>query len=178
MKRLGAILAGGRASRFGSDKALAQWRGRALIDHAVAALLPAVDAVVICGRPHGDWPWVSDRPAPELGPLGGLCAALAYAGAHGFDRVVTLPCDVPLAPAPLLDDLCARAPAFLDAMPVIGGWPAQLAPALDAFIAGGSRAMRAWASHVGAEAVQAAPPPNINYLADLAALDNEPAAAQ
>src|SRR3546814_3555756 len=40
VKTLGAVLAGGRSSRFGSDKALAMLGGRTLLDHAQAALRP------------------------------------------------------------------------------------------------------------------------------------------
>ena len=45
MKLLGAILAGGRSSRFGSDKAFALLNGKPLIDHVIAALAAQTDAV-------------------------------------------------------------------------------------------------------------------------------------
>ncbi|MFM2236672.1 MAG: MobA-like transferase domain, partial [Pseudomonadota bacterium] len=38
MKRLGAIIAGGKATRFGSDKAAAQLNGRPLIEHVAYGL--------------------------------------------------------------------------------------------------------------------------------------------
>ena len=47
---LGAILAGGQARRFGSDKAQALWRGRRLIDHVADALGSQTTALVVCGR--------------------------------------------------------------------------------------------------------------------------------
>ena len=52
MSRLGAVIAGGRSSRFGSDKAMALWQGRPLIDHAIDRLvmnaqLMGADAVVM-----------------------------------------------------------------------------------------------------------------------------------
>lgn len=50
MRLLGAILAGGRSRRFGTDKAVAQWNGAPLLAHCVAALSPQVDHVVLCGR--------------------------------------------------------------------------------------------------------------------------------
>ena len=64
---LGAVLAGGRSSRFGSDKAAAMFRDRTLADHAAAAIAPFVEAVVRVG---GDG--VPDVPRPGLGPLGGI----------------------------------------------------------------------------------------------------------
>ncbi|WP_294262238.1 molybdenum cofactor guanylyltransferase [uncultured Sphingomonas sp.] len=166
---LGAVLAGGRASRFGGDKGAALFEGRALIDHALSALGRHCDALVVVGR---GWPGtasVPDRPAPDLGPLGGLAGALHHAHAIGAGRVLTLGCDTPLVPDALLADLAAReTPAFLEDLPVIGIWPASLSPLLDAFVATDTRrSVRGWAARCGAEALAAPPLPNINTPADL-----------
>lgn len=81
MRLLGAILAGGAATRFGSDKGSgALIGGRALIDHVADALRPQVATLVVCGRHWPGLEGLADRPASGLGPLGGLCAALAHAG--------------------------------------------------------------------------------------------------
>lgn len=168
MKLLGAVLAGGQSRRFGSDKALALLDGKPLIEHAIASLLPQCDAVIVCGREWGDW--VPDRPAPGLGPLGGINAALHCAAARGFDAVLTTACDTPLLPADIGARLAAAGPAaFLENMPVIGLWPVALAPALDAYLARSTdRSVRGWAKH--AEVVPSALDksiPNVNSLADL-----------
>src|SRR5687768_5356431 len=47
---LGAVLAGGQSSRFGSDKALAELDGRTLIARAVDALAGWCEYVVAVGR--------------------------------------------------------------------------------------------------------------------------------
>lgn len=176
MRTLGAVLAGGRATRFGSDKALAEWRGRALIDHVVDLLAAEVDAVAVCGRTYRGLLALPDRPAPGLGPLAALNAALHHAAAHGFDRVLTLPCDVPAAAPALLRRLLASDGAvFVAAMPVIGVWPASRAAALDAHLAaGGTRSIRGWAAAIGAAGLPLAPgeaPVNVNRPDELAALD-------
>lgn len=169
MRLLGAVLAGGQSRRFGSDKALAHWRGRTLADHVAAALSTHVEEVVICGR------GLPDRPAPGLGPLGGINAALAHAAAHGFDRVLVAPCDTPLLNEPLLARLAAiEGAAFLTDLPVIGSWPATLGPQLDDWLAtGGDRSVRAWARAVGATPLVVATgevPMNVNTTGDLARL--------
>src|SRR3546814_13659705 len=58
---LGAIIAGGAARRFGSDKALADLGGRRLIDHAADVLRGTVGALVVCGRELAGWTCLTDR---------------------------------------------------------------------------------------------------------------------
>jgi molybdopterin-guanine dinucleotide biosynthesis protein A len=163
VRRLGAILAGGQSRRFGSDKAVAIVGGRTLIDRVAAALAPQVDAIVVVGRE------LADRPAPGLGPLGGLCAALDHARAHGFDAVLTAGCDVLPVPADLAVRL-APGPAVIDGQPLFGLWPATLAARLDAHLAaGGDRSLRRWVAATGARRVAlAAALFNLNTPADLA----------
>lgn len=149
---LGAVLAGGRSSRFGSDKALALLEGRPLIDHVVAALAPQVDAVVICGRRDPARRALDDRPGPGLGPLGGLNAALHHARAEGFALVLTAGCDMPGFCPDVRAALMGHAPAVLAGQQLVGLWPAELAPALDAFLAtSNDRSIRAWMRHCGAQ---------------------------
>jgi molybdenum cofactor guanylyltransferase len=177
MHILGAIVAGGTARRFGSDKALAVLNGRALIDHAADALTPHVSHVVMCGRLHGRLVSLTDRPAPGLGPLGALNAALAHAQARGFDGVLTIGCDMPLFPAALAQQLIGDGPAIVAGQHLMGWWPATLAATIDAYVTAAlnphaDRSMRGWVAHVGARIVDHgdAVLPNINTPADLAAL--------
>ena len=166
---MGAILAGGRATRFGADKALAQWRGRPLIAHAAEALRPWVDELAVCGREWGGLPSVADVPSPGQGPLGGLAGALAHAEAHGFDAVLTIACDTVEVPGDLFERLTRRAPSYCEDAPVLAYWPATLAGALRARLgAGEERSLKGWARAVGALPVAAgAPIRNVNTFADL-----------
>lgn len=168
---LGAILAGGQSTRFGADKALADYRGRPLIAHVAERLLEQVGTVLIAGRAWGAFPSVADHPAPGLGPLGGLCAALRYARDHGYRDVLVTSCDTPILPA----DLAVRlrpSPSHVSGLPVIGMWPAALADRLEAhLLEGAHRSMRAWIAATGARAVPVHPAiPNINRPGDLARL--------
>jgi len=170
---LGAILAGGRSTRFGSDKALATLDGRALIDRVADALGPQVDALVVVGRSHASLPSIPDRPAPDLGPLGGIAAALHHATANGFAQVLTVPCDAPFLPADLRQQLSDAGPAaHLIDSPVVGWWPAGAGTALDALLAdGGSRSVRAFADRIGAASAAGSNEiANINTPDDLALL--------
>lgn len=163
MTTLGAVLAGGRSSRFGSDKALAMLDGRTLLDHTFAALRPHCDAVIVVGR--GD---IADWPRPDMGPLGGIAGALRHAADHGFDQLLTAPVDCVSLPGDLRT-LLEPAPAFLETQPVIGLWPVAALPELQAMVEDGrDLAVKAYARRISARAVRSDfVPPNINRTADL-----------
>ena len=151
MRVLGAVLAGGRSRRFGSDKAAALLGGRPLLDHVVEALVPQVDAIVVCGRRHPTLSVLGDRPGPDLGPLGGLNAALHHAAAQGFELVLTAGCDMPGFDRDILATLQGHEPAVLLGQQVVGLWPAALAPRLDDYLASATDfSIRAWMREVGA----------------------------
>ena len=146
MRILGAVLAGGRSSRFGSDKAEADWRGRTLADHAAEAIRPYVDAVVRVGGLDG----VPDLPRAGLGPLGGIAGALDHAAAHGYDSVLTIACDMPRLPVDLVEALLRRAPAYCADAPVLGHWLSALGAQAMAYAEGEDRSVIGWARSVGA----------------------------
>jgi molybdopterin-guanine dinucleotide biosynthesis protein A len=165
-RRLGAILAGGAARRFGSDKALALHDGKPLIAHVADALLAQCDALVICGRDWGGHLCVADRPTAGLGPMGGLCAALDHALANGFDDVLSAPCDllgVEGASAQL-----RPGPAVAEGQWLLGLWPSALGPRLSALLlAEGAIPARRWVAVSGAAARPVTGLRNINRPSDL-----------
>lgn len=170
MRLLGALVAGGRASRFGSDKALALLAGRPLIAWAADVVAPYCAGTVVCGREWGGLVSVADVPLTDLGPLGGLAGALGYAEAHGFDAVVSIGCDMPWVPDGLVAALVAARPAWCGDAPVLGCWPSSLAQPLRAHLeSSGDRSVRRWGASVGGVAV-ASPSslPNLNTPGDLA----------
>lgn len=182
---LGAILAGGQSRRFGSDKAAAPYGKTTLIEHVAGLLAPQVDALIVTGgTPRAGLDVVADRPTPDLGPLGGLNAALHTARARGLPWVLMVPCDAAILPTDLVARLFAGlggAPAALACTPTHGHptvslWAAALAAGLDDFMANarvpGDRSVRRWAERIGGVTVEFADGAiaNVNTHADLAAL--------
>lgn len=76
---LAVLTAGGQSSRFGTDKALAQWRGKPLIAHAAQSFPPEWTRCLLIALPS-KYPLLGweTRPdlRPGLGPLAGLETAL------------------------------------------------------------------------------------------------------
>ena len=165
---LGVVLAGGQATRFGSDKALAELDGHTLLARAVDLLSGWCEYVVVAGRETAPAPTLPDWPQPGMGPLGGIAAALHLAADEGYEAVLSIGVDAPDLPDNL-PILFAPAPAYLAAQPVVGLWPISAAGAIEAILEGsGRRSMRAFAEAVGARAVElSANPANINTPADL-----------
>src|SRR5262249_25641002 len=70
MQITGFVLAGGKSSRMGRDKAVLNWHGVTLLDHMVRLLQAVVNPVHVVGR--GSLP---DR-RPGLGPLSGIATGI------------------------------------------------------------------------------------------------------
>ena len=89
------MLAGGKSSRMGRDKALLPFRGGALAGHVAAAVAAAAGCVTLIGDPqkygHLGYPAMPDR-SPGVGPLGGIESALSYTEA---DWNLVVACDMP-----------------------------------------------------------------------------------
>jgi len=168
MKVLGAILAGGKAQRFGSDKAHAVKDGKRLIDWVAEALTAQCDEMVVCGRKEAGFTCIPDQPIPDLGPLGGLCAALNHAQFHGYSHVLSVGVDVPNLPHDLIAKLDGQGAAIVDNQPVVGLWPSGLGHDLKGFLADNRRALYGFAEVVEARHITLEPPlMNVNHPKDL-----------
>lgn len=152
MRTLGVILAGGRSSRFGSDKADALLLGRPLLQHVEAAITDQCDAIAVAGREVQGRAYAPDWPAPGMGPLAGLAGALRFASAN-FDQILTVSVDTPFLPTDLRAFL-EPGPSCAAEQPVIGLWPVSLAGTIENLLLGsGERSMRAAVTATGARLI-------------------------
>jgi molybdopterin-guanine dinucleotide biosynthesis protein A len=99
----GLVLAGGRSSRMGRDKATLPWREGTLLDHMLGVLHAAGAARCIVAGDRDGYDAVPDR-WPGRGPVGGLASAAAALPAC---RLMVVPVDMPLLDAGLLQPLVA-----------------------------------------------------------------------
>ena len=190
MKVAGCILAGGRSSRFGSDKALVMWRGRTLLDNAIERLRPQVHAIVINTNSKApEYKALGVAVAPDQsdsfeGPMAGVLAGLEWAGRNGASHLATVAVDTPFFPADLVAVFLERAGKTIIAAesaaglhPTFALWPISAGPVLDSWLASGqSRKMTDFLKSQGFETAMFAndggldPFFNINTPDDLAAL--------
>jgi molybdopterin-guanine dinucleotide biosynthesis protein A len=151
---LGIVIAGGRSTRFGGEKAVAELGGRPLLLWAVERLARACGQVAVNARPgtaaaalarkHG-LALVADLPGDPDGPLAGVRAGLAWAAWLQGTSLAVSPCDVPGLPDGLYGQLGAAAGATGAAMaetaegrqPLCSVWPVSALPRLTAALEGG-----------------------------------------
>ncbi len=137
----GFILAGGRSTRIGHDKALLDWHGVTLLDHMKQLLSGVCDTVRIIG-PNG----LPDD-VPGLGPIGGIATALNHTATR-FNLITAV--DLPCLTIDFLihfRERCIRSSSPLTVCKVESGFPlclgmrAELTEPVETYIHSGKRSM-------------------------------------
>lgn len=111
---LGAIIAGGASSRFGSPKALARVGGVRVIDRVARALRTCVAAAelvaIVNNQELAESIGLPHRPdaLAGMGALGGVHAALLWARELGYAGVLAGGCDMPFLSPALLQRVLDR----------------------------------------------------------------------
>ena len=99
---LGVILAGGKSSRFGSNKSLSNLSNSKLIEHVInkinkyfsEILIVSNDSKLILDDPNIKI--IKDCKEGYLGPLVGVLSAMKYANqSNKYNWLITFPCDTP-----------------------------------------------------------------------------------
>lgn len=116
------ILAGGKSSRIGTDKAFLRVGGKPIIERILAQLGDyGAETIVVTNKP-GDYRHLGlslfGDVLPDKGALGGLYTALNSASQP---RALVVACDMPFVNRSLLDHLAALAPEHDAVVPRLGG---------------------------------------------------------
>jgi molybdenum cofactor guanylyltransferase len=121
------VLAGGRSTRMGRDKALLELNNRPLIEHAIGKLRAlGLSPQIVGSRPDlASYATILPDNYPDTGPLGGIEAALA---ATNTELNLFLPVDLPYLPVEFLRWLIERAATTqaLATIPRLQGRPQPL----------------------------------------------------
>ncbi|WP_159522327.1 molybdenum cofactor guanylyltransferase [Sunxiuqinia indica] len=108
MALTGIILAGGKSSRMGQDKALIDYQGKKLIEYAIDLLRPLCSHMLISANQSGYDQFgltVVNDVYPDCGPIGGLHAALS---GSKTDWNIVVSCDTPNLNSLLFQFLLAK----------------------------------------------------------------------
>jgi len=137
----GFVLAGGRSSRMGQDKALLELDGMTLVAWAVKSLRTVCEDVAISGGAAGVAAYgrVIGDGQPGRGPLGGIVAALEQSGTEWN---LFLAVDVPFVPELVWQGLMERAEAG-GAVAVMARCEGQVQPLCAAYARAALPVMRA-----------------------------------
>lgn len=163
------ILAGGKSSRMGEDKALILWDGTPLLQRVCKVAAECCHSVYLLT------PWPDRYPAiftgkskfllesnPGRGPLVGLAEGLAQISA---DWVLLLACDLPLLDPTIInswvsqlsqlpDDVLAFVPKQGELwQPLCAFYRHQALPELQKFIQQGGRSFQSWLERVPVQAI-------------------------
>lgn len=182
-RTIGVILAGGKSSRMGADKAMVKLAGQPLIAHVMARLKPQVDEVAIASNTAPEHfvayrcQVIADCIAGYPGPLAGVHAAALH---FPDDDLVTIAVDLPFLPRALVEKLRTAGQGADCVYASCGGrhalailWRHGQADTLAAFLDRGRRRISEWFDAHG-RPVDIPPLPfedllcNINSPADLA----------
>ena len=183
----GLVLAGGRSSRFGGEKAVAVLGGRPLMLWAVQRLRSVCQDVAVNARPGTQTealalaeglPVLHDAAGDPDGPLAGVKVGLAWAASRGARALAVSPCDAPLLPDDLFVRLveaagtgAAMAVTAEGRQPLCALWPVDALPEVTRALVGGAHPPT-WRTllELGANEVLFEPPEafaNINTREDL-----------
>ncbi len=184
---LGAVLAGGRSSRFGRDKGLARLDGERLLDRAAGTLRSVCDVVVVVSsRPEHEVDGIARIPdlRQDQGPLAGIEAALRHAEGVGAAAVFVLACDLPTVDASVVRAIVGTVGDAAAAAPRRDGPPGfeplcalyrvSCGDVTARLLDEGERGAYALFEHVGGKVVEMDGAPallNVNTPADLARAD-------
>lgn len=125
----GIVLAGGKSSRFGTNKALVQFHGKPLVKWVIEPMGKVVDEIILSLSSEPDIPnfvetigidikMVKDV-HPGLGPISGLLSS--FKEAKG-EYVAVAPCDSPFIKPELYELLFEKAKGYDGAVPFINNF--------------------------------------------------------
>lgn len=149
----GVVLAGGKSSRMGRDKATLELDGVTLQERAVAALRGCFAEVLV----------IREDDVPGLGPIGGLLTALRHISTPALFLVA---CDMPFLDAGLIRRMAGELAGYdavaIPGEPLHAAYSARILPVVEAQIAAGDYSVQRLLKKLRVKFVHAPPIVNIN----------------
>ncbi len=114
----GIILAGGKSSRFGSNKALFEYQGKKLVEYSIQTLKPLCEKILISTNQPEKFAFTGLQTVrdtyPDCGPIGGIHACLQQSESE--HHLIT-GCDLPWLDTRLFAHILQCSPGFQVVIP-------------------------------------------------------------
>ena len=169
---LGVILAGGKSSRFGSNKSLYNLSNNKLIDHTLHKVKKYFDEILIVSNDKElkiedqKITIIQDCIDGYLGPLVGVLSAMKYANLSKTKRdwIITFPCDTPFFDEKIIEEMIKKTNTPQEKIyfikdkkqrhNIFGTWSTELEKTLEDDIKNNFRKVDLWADKIGCSFIE------------------------
>ena len=169
---LGVILAGGKSSRFGSNKSLSKLANNKLIEHVINKIDTYFSEILVVSNDSGlvienkKIKIIEDCIKGYLGPLAGVLSAMKYANSfeNKFKWIITFPCDTPFFEKLIVEKMIEKATSPKEKIyfvkdkkqrhNIFGLWSTSLEKVLEEDLNNNFRKVDLWADKIGCNFIE------------------------
>ena len=169
---LGVILAGGKSSRFGSNKSLSKLANSKLIEHIINKIDIYFSEILLISNDNNlkienqKIKIIKDCIKGYLGPLVGVLSAMKYANSfeNKFKWIITFPCDTPFFEKLIVEQMIEKATSPKEKIyfvkdkkqrhNIFGLWSTSLEKVLEEDLNNNFRKVDLWADKIGCNFIE------------------------
>ena len=169
---LGVILAGGRSSRFGSNKSLSKLANYKLIEHVINKIDAYFSEILVVSNDSSlkiknqKIQIIKDCIKGHLGPLVGVLSAIKYAYSfkNKYKWIVTFPCDTPFFNKIIIEKMIEKSISAKEKIyfvkdkkqrhNIFGIWSTSLEKVLEDDLKNNFRKVDLWADKIGCNFIE------------------------
>ena len=169
---IGVILAGGKSSRFGSNKSLSKLANNKLIEHVINKIDKYFPEILVVSNDSGlkienqKIKIIKDCIKGYLGPLVGVLSAMKYANSfeNKFKWIITFPCDTPFFEKLIVEQMIEKATSPKEKIyfvkdkkqrhNIFGLWSTSLEKVLEEDLNNNFRKVDLWADKIGCNFIE------------------------
>ena len=166
------ILAGGKSSRFGTDKSLVKLGDKSLLDHTIDKITKTFNEIIIVSNNKSlkikdkNIKIIPDCLPGQLGPLIGVLSAMKWVKKNKkkYKWIATFPCDTPFFDNQIFKHLLIKSKRTKKKLfffksgekrhNIFGLWSLELEKILEKDIKNNHRKVEAWANKIGLELIE------------------------
>jgi len=169
---LGVILAGGKSSRFGSNKSLSMLANNKLIEHVINKLDSYFSEILVISNDSSlkinnqKINIIKDCIKGHLGPLAGVLSAMKYANSfkNKYKWIITFPCDTPFFNKIIIEKMIKKSISAKEKIyfvkdkkqrhNIFGLWSTSLEDILEKDLNNNFRKVDLWADKIGCNFIE------------------------